>query len=431
LKRFDSQNEPTAEYERYLDFWTFGPAERLFQEEKLNQSDVEHLLRELSFLGLEIALSNKKAGYDNAITKLLDVILEYQSNLSEALLEKLRRFLDADISFQDFQKLIPKLVDILKGELRFTRHPDSQLKIETEEEIREWIEYYDVALEDNEVGKQVNLNQVNVELLGDLIEVFFKLRQEELIGERGSCETGLNFLVSAKAQIAEKFSNVDSLLALHKSIWLISLPKSLQESQLDGYSVKSATRNSLYDLICEQENNGQNKNENIFSIIESIIHDRNDDRATIEHLESYRDALQVTMHYMVSESSELANRNLQSIQSFKEKFLKRKEILEASLSQDLGSLELTTIALVAVFSFLIAAALAKHFNRGDVLLFFSVLPVVVLWVSSKLKMGKKRDKMRDTIRFIENQVADLHEERVLIKNSVEKLLAKVHDTQFR
>jgi hypothetical protein len=60
VQRFDSQGQPTVEYERYLDFWTFGPAQRLFQENHLNENDIHQIIENLSVYGLICIFKDSK-----------------------------------------------------------------------------------------------------------------------------------------------------------------------------------------------------------------------------------------------------------------------------------------------------------------------------------------------------------------------------------
>lgn len=58
IQRFDSQGQLTVEYERYLDFWTFGPARRLLQESYLDENDIRQILEKLSIYGLICAFED-------------------------------------------------------------------------------------------------------------------------------------------------------------------------------------------------------------------------------------------------------------------------------------------------------------------------------------------------------------------------------------
>jgi len=112
LERFDSQNEPTAEYERYLDFWTFGPAERLFQEKKLDAGDQKRIMEDLSFLGLEIILRTKKAGYSAAKQKISNCFLRYSEGSLSSPRGQLKRFLGQSISESKVDQTILKMKEV-------------------------------------------------------------------------------------------------------------------------------------------------------------------------------------------------------------------------------------------------------------------------------------------------------------------------------
>jgi len=96
MQRFDSQNHLTAEYERYLDFWAFGPVDRLFRESILDREDIAQLLKSQGFRGLEQAFSQKENNsvlVDCAYAILQDHCKSYPSSNNRVLEQNLSRFL--------------------------------------------------------------------------------------------------------------------------------------------------------------------------------------------------------------------------------------------------------------------------------------------------------------------------------------------------
>ncbi|OCQ98083.1 hypothetical protein AMR42_13575 [Limnothrix sp. PR1529] len=146
VQRFDSQKQHTVEYERYLDFWTFGPAERLFSEAKLEPIDVSLLIGDLSWLGLELAFKASGAAVTATYAKFLDYCKRYcyQKEDNRLLLQSPRFFVDK-ISNSERINAIETIAKISNQKVSNQEEPTisflkAQIKAATSSDIENWLE---------------------------------------------------------------------------------------------------------------------------------------------------------------------------------------------------------------------------------------------------------------------------------------------------
>lgn len=98
LKRFDSKNKLTPDYERYLEFWTYGATEMLFSEPYPNQTDCRNCLNSLQVRGVELAMYSQfnPQLQKEAYSLCKEIFEKYLSNKNAWLGESLKRFLKND-----------------------------------------------------------------------------------------------------------------------------------------------------------------------------------------------------------------------------------------------------------------------------------------------------------------------------------------------
>jgi hypothetical protein len=181
VERFDSQGETTAEYERFLDFWTFGPVERLFQEEMIHASDESMLLQELSFLGLEIIFRIKKACYNTAIRNVSEAFSNHNNNSHGAYSWRLTRFLNEKIPDSMVVQTINDVREVIRGDFVAPPNLDvtqQSLNDKTEVEIINMISFFEKNIAVTERNLEDLLVRVNGELMEDFLEKRFLLRQD-------------------------------------------------------------------------------------------------------------------------------------------------------------------------------------------------------------------------------------------------------------
>jgi hypothetical protein len=75
LRWSSAGQEQTVEYERFIEFWIFGPIDRLYQTGYVSQRDMEITLAQLGLRGLEIAL---QPGMDEVVQKIAYQVLKWE-----------------------------------------------------------------------------------------------------------------------------------------------------------------------------------------------------------------------------------------------------------------------------------------------------------------------------------------------------------------
>lgn len=181
VKRFDSQNQITVEYERYLDFWTFGPFDRLFLESNLASADVIQLLEHLQFLGLIQALKendNNSEVVKHSYEMFQHYCRVYLSSGNRLLGENLTRFISTEAlesSAGNISVVVKRLAKIInsnyvnKSPAVITTQTFNELKqlrnevmgwIESIERDQAWInQYVSMAALSNELAGSFNYNR--------------------------------------------------------------------------------------------------------------------------------------------------------------------------------------------------------------------------------------------------------------------------------
>lgn len=115
IQRFNSREQFTAEYERFLEFWIYGPTIQFFEESFTSQRYIEiadDILHATQVRGIQLGLnSNNKKIQELSIAKLENIFKEFSrsksGDLKYALGESLKRFLRSDKSSDsDLQILV-------------------------------------------------------------------------------------------------------------------------------------------------------------------------------------------------------------------------------------------------------------------------------------------------------------------------------------
>jgi hypothetical protein len=118
IQRLNSRGEFTAEYERVLEFWIYGPTSKLFNEE-LTSSNYIDIVRDIlhftQIRGVYLGLNaNNKKVQEESFNKAKAIFLQYfnseENEFKKLLSNSLIRFLKEDASgIYDLQKLVKAL----------------------------------------------------------------------------------------------------------------------------------------------------------------------------------------------------------------------------------------------------------------------------------------------------------------------------------
>jgi hypothetical protein len=146
LQRFSSQGYLTVEYDRFLDFWTFGPVDYLFSERSLDSNDIDSLLNRLSWLGLETALYANAAATGAACNRFMECCIQYHSceqsdrKKSDAIRLGVSRFFVDEISDSELANTITTIAKVYNQEEPIINFLKVQIKAETSFDIETWLE---------------------------------------------------------------------------------------------------------------------------------------------------------------------------------------------------------------------------------------------------------------------------------------------------
>ena len=143
IQRLNSRGQFTAEYERFLDFWIYGPTTQFFEESFTSQrytEIVDDILYFTQVRGIQLGLdsSNKKV-QELSLGKARDLFNQYtnseQGEFKETLGNSLKRFIkEGDNSEADLQALAKAFVYEIPGynidDLRLSQLRSDQIKQE-------------------------------------------------------------------------------------------------------------------------------------------------------------------------------------------------------------------------------------------------------------------------------------------------------------
>lgn len=155
IKRLDSRKQHTVEYDDYLNFWIFGPVQRLFQERYPDENDIEKVLNSLSVYGIVQSFATFNANEEiqrqfvfPKLKKLAEFYL--QDPVHPWLIKYLEYFLKQD---QISQKNISRFAQILT--FQYLAKPIDSLDNETMEELSLGVDCSNLRLFELERDKNI------------------------------------------------------------------------------------------------------------------------------------------------------------------------------------------------------------------------------------------------------------------------------------
>jgi len=333
-----------------LDFWTFGPAERFFQEESLQEGDIERILSELSYLGLEIILSQKKAGYSNACQKITQVFLEIARE-QDCRYVAVQRFLSVDLPQAQVADAVQEIAAVLNATFldEVPQFSGEDLKKETVSELEEFSTALKQSLIVSSVLEKKVMSLIEQRLLGKLIESRFTERRKIVEDQKKQCDLGLEILKKMLYQVDTKLAGVSQLFAMLKSTWIPHIPSVLHEV-ISTYSVEAAPRKHIYDLIEEQEVGIGSVTTSTFYKAECLINHYNPDSTCLEDIEHHEDVLRSVVSYAESHVQGLLRDSIDSARFFISQtghlVLEQREKLDGK--REISAFQVTAVLIVVV-----------------------------------------------------------------------------------
>lgn len=147
LQRFSSQSRLTVEYERFLEFWTFGPVDYLFAERSLDSNDIDLLLNQLSWLGLEIAFQAEAAATNAACDRFVKYCLQYSSHKNKDRFRlELARFFANQFSESELVEAITIVTKIITKQGLLNIFSDQQVDVTEVENLEILVEEVEASI---------------------------------------------------------------------------------------------------------------------------------------------------------------------------------------------------------------------------------------------------------------------------------------------
>jgi hypothetical protein len=227
LQRFSSQRNLTVEYERWLEFWTFGPVDYLFSERSLDSNDINSLLNRLSWLGLEIALQAEAAATSAACDRFIECCIQHYScgesdrKKSDSIRLGVSRFFADQLSESELAEAITTVAKTITKQGLPNLFPDQQAGIIEVKNLETLVEEVEVSISSYRnlrtylirVIKFNSVVQFLISFLNDHQAVIFSNLIKTITQESGSITHHFSSEDTSTLKILELQSIVDQLEA--------------------------------------------------------------------------------------------------------------------------------------------------------------------------------------------------------------------------
>ncbi|MDJ1171508.1 hypothetical protein PMG71_18925 [Roseofilum sp. BLCC_M154] len=249
IKPANTRGQTTAEYERFLEFWAYGPISELFNE-NLRHFNYLNLVRDVLHLtqirGVQLGLSaNNQTVREESFTKIQEIFRGYSDSQDKKFRKALEntlkiRFLKEDKSQDaDLGKLTRA---ILYNELTKTDYTNSDLQEMTVKEMEATAAFMQKQSCDISTIFSSAIEVLhNTELSMFLIKI-----QKSYLDRLKPCITMLGKRIELlRAEILRVYHNVNLLNEIFQDISRINF-KELDDSRINTHS---STNRSLYDSV--------------------------------------------------------------------------------------------------------------------------------------------------------------------------------------